>query len=130
MNKNLLKNEIKNKLATNAAWSLKALVKIYEFQTADEKAAGVTNKFNGVGFSGIDAGILSSFAVQVNSGRNLSAKQMSIVFKKMPRYWKQIMSFIPAEKLEEMEKKAVAAKVELPSTEEITKGFPAATTVA
>jgi hypothetical protein len=31
---------------------------------------------------------------------------MTIVYKKMPRYWKQIVSFIPAEKLKEIEEKA------------------------
>ncbi len=43
---------------------------------------------------------LSSFAEQVNKGRNLSVKQMTIVFKKMPRYWNQILSLIPEDKIE------------------------------
>jgi len=60
---------------------------------------------NGIGFSGVDSEILSSFAVQVNNGRNLSAKQMAIVYKRMPRYHKQIASLIPAEKLAEIEAK-------------------------
>lgn len=131
MNKNLIKSEIQKNLSTNPAWAIKALVKVYTLQTEDEKAAGATHKLNGVGFSGLDSRILSSFAVQVNSGRNLSPKQMAILFRRMPRYWKQIMSFIPAEKLEEMEKKALAAKtVNLPSTSEITKNFPAVTLAA
>lgn len=128
MNKTLIKSEIQKNLSTNPAWAIKALVKVYTLQTESEKAAGATHNLNGVGFSGLDSRILSSFAVQVNSGRNLSPKQMAILFRRMPRYWKQIMSFIPVEKLEEMEKKALAAKtVNLPSTEEITKNFPAAT---
>jgi len=97
---------IKNQLATNPAWAVKALVKVYTLQTFDEQASDRTSHDNGVGFSGVDANILSSFAKQVNAGRNLSQKQMTIVYKKMPRYWKQIVSFIPAEKLKEIEEKA------------------------
>ncbi len=40
----------------------------------------------------------------MNKGRTLSVKQMAIVFKKMPRYHKQVASFIPAEKMAEIEK--------------------------
>ena len=43
----------------------------------------------------MDANILSSFAQQIEKGRILSEKQMAILFKKMPRYWKQIMPEIP-----------------------------------
>ena len=95
---------IKNQLATNQAWAVKALVKVYTLQTMDEQITGQTSNLNGVGFSGVDSKILSSFAEQVNNGRNLSDKQMAIVFKKMPRYHKQIASFIPAEKMVEIEK--------------------------
>ena len=98
----MIKTHIKNQLATNPAWAIRALVKIYERQTADEQCSGITKEDNGVGFSGVDANILSSFATQVNNGRNLSPKQMAIVFKKMPRYWKQVASLIPADKLENM----------------------------
>lgn len=100
------KNYIKNQLATNSAWALRGLVRIHSLQTVDEQISQQTSHNNGVGFSGVDANILSSFADQVNRGRTLSPKQMAIVFKKMPRYWKQIASFIPAEKLAELETKA------------------------
>ncbi len=95
---------IKNQLATNQAWAIKALVKVYTLQTLDEQTTGQTANLNGVGFSGIDSKILSSFAEQLNKGRNLSVKQMDIVFKKMPRYHKQVASFIPADKMSEIEK--------------------------
>lgn len=96
---------IKNQLATNQAWAVKALVKVYTLQTLDEQVTGQTANLNGVGFSGIDSKILSSFAEQVNKGRTLSEKQMKIIYKKMPRYHKQVASFIPAEKMVEIEKK-------------------------
>lgn len=103
--KEATRNYIKNQLGTNSGWALRALVKIYERQTADEQATGHTANLNGIGFSGVDSEILSSFAVQVNNGRNLSAKQMAIVYKRMPRYHKQIASLIPADKLAEIEAK-------------------------
>ena len=128
---NDIKNLLKNQLATNPAWAIRGLVRIYTLQTAEEQAAQTTSQFNGVGFNGTDAFILSSFAQQVNAGRNLSQKQLAIVFKKLPKYWKQIASFIPEAKLEELKAKALAAKkAELPSTEEIVNNFPAATKVA
>lgn len=105
---NIIKTYIQSQLATNPAWAIRALVKIYTLQTADEQANGVTSHNNGVGFNGIDSEILSSFATQVNNGRNLSPKQMAIVFRKMPRYWKQVASFIPEDKFKEMETKIMA----------------------
>jgi hypothetical protein len=105
--KTITKDFIKNQLATNPTWTVKALVKIYERQTIDEQNSQSTKENNGIGFNGLDANILSSFAEQVNKGRNLSVKQMTIVYKKMPRYWKQVASLIPADKLTEIENKLV-----------------------
>jgi len=105
--KTITKDFIKNQLATNPTWAVKALVKIYERQTIDEQNSQSTKENNGIGFKGLDANILSSFAEQVNKGRNLSVKQMTIVYKKMPRYWKQVASLIPADKLTEIENKLV-----------------------
>lgn len=82
-------------LATSPKWALRALTIVYGFQTEDEQHSGETTVSNGMGFSGMDANILSSFAQQIEKGRILSEKQMAILFKKMPRYWKQIMPEIP-----------------------------------
>ena len=106
--KEATKTYLKNQLATNPAWAIKALVKLYTYQTACEQAVGHTEENNGVGFSGVDSEILSSFAVQINKGRTLSPKQMTIVYRKLPRYWKQVASFIPADKLAEIESKVGA----------------------
>lgn len=110
--KNAIKTYIQNQLATNQAWAVKALVKLYTYQTADEQTIGRTKEDNNVGFSGVDSEILSSFAVQVNRGRNLSVKQMAIVYKRMPRYWRQVAGFIPADKMAQIEAKAAAETVE------------------
>jgi len=99
MNKAEIKSLIQSKLSTNATWAVRGLVRIYGLQTEEEQSCGDTFVSNGIGFSGCDAEILSSFATQVQKGRTLSEKQMAIVFKKMPRYWRQIVSLIPEEKL-------------------------------
>ena len=99
---------VKNQLATNPAWATRAIVKLWQRQTADEQATQSTGQDNGVGFNGTDAFILSSFAEQINKGRTLSPKQLAIAFKKLPKYSKQIISEIPADKLVEMEKKVTA----------------------
>lgn len=82
---------IREMVATNEAWAVRALVRIYANQTAGEQSIGSTVEHNGVGFSGADSEILSSFASQVERGRKLSAKQLAIVFKRMPRYARQLM---------------------------------------
>ena len=94
-----IKNFLKNKLATDKAWALRGLTRIYEKQTLTEKAAQNTSELNGVGFSGADAEILSSFAEQYQRKGFLSEKQMALVLKKMPRYWGQIQTLIPEDKL-------------------------------
>ena len=100
---------VKNQLSTNPAWAQRAIVKLWERQTADEQSSQVTRNVNGMGFNGTDAFILSSFAEQINKGRTLSPKQLTIAFKKLPKYSRQIISEIPSEKLTEIEKKAVVA---------------------
>jgi hypothetical protein len=90
---------IKHKLANDEAWVYKALVTIYNLQTSDEKASGTTNNLNNVGFSGCDAEILSSFAVQYLKWNRLSPKQMTLLRKKMPRYHNQIRSLISPENM-------------------------------
>lgn len=101
--KKITKKEIKSyfkaQLATSAAWAIKGMLKIYEFQTNDEKAAETTRYNNDVGFSGCDANILSSFCQQIERGRTLSPKQMALVFKKMPKYWSQLLSLSDQDKL-------------------------------
>ena len=81
---------LRGKLSSNYQWATRGLIRIYERQTTDEQSSGSTKHLNGIGFSGADSEILTSFAVQVIKGRTLSPKQTPILFKKMPRYAKQL----------------------------------------
>ncbi len=81
---------LREKLGTNEAWAIKGLTVIFDYQTADEQNAERTMDHNGVGFTGVDGEILSSFAKQIRAGRTMSEKQMNIIYKKMPKYAKQL----------------------------------------
>jgi hypothetical protein len=94
---------VRNKLATDTNWALKALVRIYvENQTSAEKAAQGTIEKNDVGFSGADGEFLSSLAEQARLKGKLSDGQMKCVFKLMPKYWRQVIKMADQEKLEKM----------------------------
>lgn len=86
-----IKEFVRNQLGSNKAWAIKGLLKIYEFQTEEEKSYEATVEHNNVGFTGTDGEILSSFARQYKQRGFLTPKQMNLLFKKMPKYWKQII---------------------------------------
>lgn len=81
---------IKNLLNTNDRAVTRGILVIYSRQTADEKQSEDTRHHNGVGFSAFDAKILSSFAIQLVQGRNLSVRQMEVARKLMPKYSRQL----------------------------------------
>ena len=81
---------IKNIVGSNDDQCKKALLKLYAYQTSDEQMIGTTRYINGVGFSGADADILTSFAKQLQKNNYLSPKQMNILRKKMTKYSKQL----------------------------------------
>jgi hypothetical protein len=90
-------HHIREMLGRNPKWAVAALLRIYERQTEEEQASQSTHVHNGVGFTGADAEILSSFAQQVQRGRTLSAKQMDLLNRRIRKYARQLES-IAAEK--------------------------------
>lgn len=99
----------KKNLGENVPWAIRAMERIFAFQTANEQAAEVTEQNNGVGFTGTDAHILSSFCKQVQKNRALklkgqftfncflSPKQQAILLRKMPKYAGQLISQLETE---------------------------------
>jgi len=82
---------LKERLGSNTKWAFAGCARIFEYQTAEEQSIEATIEHNGVGFSGADGDILSSFAKQINAGTFAgSEKQMVILFKKMPKYAGQL----------------------------------------
>jgi hypothetical protein len=98
------KEYIREKLKTSDLWLVKGLIAIYNYQTENEKNSGTTNQSNGVGFNGVDAEILTSFAEQVLNRTSeqasndykrfessLSVKQKEITRKLLPKYSGQLL---------------------------------------
>lgn len=97
---------IKQQLINNDRWLIRGLLAIYDRQTREEQSAMVTRDHNGVGFTGIDGEILSSFAQQVirkggiaiskdlsadcSVNRFFSDKQVPILRRKMVKYARQL----------------------------------------
>ena len=80
-------------LSTNEKWVIAGLLRIYSFQTEDEKATEAALEANGAGFTGVDAEFLSKLAEHYQANGWLSPKQMAHVYKKMPKYAKQLFEF-------------------------------------
>lgn len=97
--KSLVKAFVKEKLSTSPVWAKQALLRIYELQTSDEQRMQGTIYHNGVGFTGTDGRILTSFAKQLLKTGYLSDKQMQLLMKKMPKYWIQVVKVSDKEKL-------------------------------
>ena len=91
---------VRLKLKTNEQWAKAALLKIYDLQTEDEKAAGYTHIYNNVGFSGAHSEIMSSLAEQLRRKDWLSPKQMKIVHKIIHKYTRQVIEISDPVKLE------------------------------
>lgn len=96
------KEFVRAMLKNNKTWALRALVVIYAHQTVDEQSTGITSHENGVGFSGSDSEILSSFAVQYQRRGWLTYKQMTIVFRLIPKYWRQVIDNADLDKIDSL----------------------------
>ena len=82
--------EIKVLLEKNDVVVCRSLMQMYSLQDDDEQIYKETTKRNGVGFNGIDAKLLSSFAEFYETYHYLSNKQIAIARKKLVKYSGQI----------------------------------------
>lgn len=93
-------DEIKTNLQQNDWWVVRSVKAIFEKgQTADEQNSESTQHFNGVGFNGADAAILSSFAKQIIAWYQkgtpkyrfpLSPKQLTMARQRIMKYTRQL----------------------------------------
>jgi hypothetical protein len=90
---------VRANIEENDKWLIRGLLAIYRRQTADEQTSEQTKHDNGIGFNGLDATILSSFAKQVLSweasavkrfASPLSPKQVGLARRKMKKYAGQL----------------------------------------
>ena len=88
--KSEIQKAIKNLITTSKKHAVKAMFRIYEYQTSEEQVNGSVYENNGVGFAGTDSGILTSFCQQYLAKGYLSEKQYAILFKKIGKYAGQL----------------------------------------
>jgi len=84
------REEIREKITTNPQWTERAIVALYKKQTDQEQINGQTIEHNGMGFNGLDAEILTSFALWIGKGRHLTPKQLQVAQKKLSKYATQL----------------------------------------
>lgn len=84
---------IRRKLGTVADKALATLKLLYRNQTAMERAlrGQMLEEKNGRGFTAFDSPLLTSLAEQYITKKRLSDCQMQILFKKMPKYARQVL---------------------------------------
>ena len=104
--KKLKREYMRFMLGKNEAWAHKALIAIFRSQTPQEQSTGETVEENGIGFTGPDSIILTSFAKRIEKGLTLSIKQKQLLCKKMPKYWRQILEITDHGKLEKLIRKS------------------------
>ena len=100
MSKKDMIEQLRQHLASNDRWALRALMRIYKNQTADEQCREATIERNGIGFTGPDAEILTSFARQYQRRGSLSPKQIIILRRRIPAYARQIVQGSDTTRLE------------------------------
>ena len=88
------KESLKDLLDRNDKAVYRAILLIYSFQTDEEKYMGTTKTVNGRGFSKFDVEVLSSFAMQLRRGQELTLKQMYVARPKIKKYVVQILQYM------------------------------------
>jgi hypothetical protein len=103
------RDEIVDLLAKRDRAVEKALVVLFDRQTADEQATDATAHHNRVGFNGVDAKFGSSLARQVRDGRGLSNRQMAAARRMVAKYVGQLVGVANAHELMKARETAQAA---------------------
>ena len=88
------KESIKDLLKRSDKAVERGILRIYSFQTDEEKYVGMTKTVNGKGFNKFDVEILTSYAEQIKEGRHLTLKQMYVARPKICKYAGQLLEYI------------------------------------
>ena len=84
------KEEIRDLIEKNDEMVKRSVIKLYQYQTEYEKEIKSTEEDNGVGFNGLDANIMSSFAEFALKSGFLTPKQIKIARNKLKKYAGQL----------------------------------------
>lgn len=85
------KEYLQNLLRTNKKALYRAIILIADKQTPEEKVWGATIEKNNEGFGAVDAELLTSLALRLKVGGELTERELAICRNKMPKYWRQLM---------------------------------------
>ena len=88
---NFIKQLLDRNDLTGIEANMRALLRIYQLQTASEKVIEHTVEYNGVGFTGYDGEFMTSLAKQFISKESISSKQFRCVKKAMKKYSGQLL---------------------------------------
>ena len=83
-------DSIKERITTDDEFAIKCMLKIFSFQTEEEKVEDKSTKWNRVGFNGVDGQFLSSVSNQYIKKGKISVKQIKAMKKCMVKYAGQI----------------------------------------
>lgn len=89
--KEQLARKLREQITGSDFQAIKALRRIYEFQTQHEKVIGETCEYNGVGFNGQDSKSLSYMAV-LSYKTSLTDKQMKFIKARIGKYAMQLVN--------------------------------------
>lgn len=100
-------------LITSDKYLDKAIVEIYKLQTDEEKYKGQSVEENNLGFSKVDAEVLSKIARKLIEGKELTAGERARARNKMLKYWRQLLylSRIKWKKEREIRQKQIPLKI-------------------
>lgn len=84
------KEEIKHLIKTNDNFVIKSLIRLYNYQTEDEKNTGETENNNNVGFNGYDAKPLTDLVNQIVKFKFVTFGQVAFIRNKLYKYSNQI----------------------------------------
>ena len=82
--------EIRHLLQTDDRMVIRSLLKLYDYQTEEEKAFCHVSEMNGVGFNKFDADVLTRFVVDYYRYGGLTIEQIEISRRKLLKYSKQL----------------------------------------
>lgn len=97
MNQEEVVRTLKSKLAVDAKWAQRALLRIAKEQTPDEFVQEKTRDHNNRGFKVTDAFILTRMAQALQRYGSLTEKQMALVQRKIPTYARQLIKLTGVE---------------------------------
>lgn len=90
------KSKIQSLVTNNEKAAIRALKVVYANQSDFEKEVGTTVADNGIGFTGSDAELLTSFAKQYQRAGFLTNAQLAILKFRIKKYWRQLLKAVEA----------------------------------